>query len=185
MKIFGLQGVWFGGSICCETAIHFDFIPDLAHDEIDISKTTYASCLIRKRLSPKGAGDYHWSIHNKESDNIDSINQIWEAFNIYGKRFYDSFENYPYPFDNIQVKDLQDKNINLTERFHFHNKIEFAWLLKEINLQLNRLTIANEFSQFGIQEARNWALEVAKHNHGKIDEKYIEIYEKKFKINCP
>ncbi|WP_350289131.1 DUF4304 domain-containing protein [uncultured Croceitalea sp.] len=29
-NLCGIQGSWYGGSVCCETAIYFDFIPDLA-----------------------------------------------------------------------------------------------------------------------------------------------------------
>lgn len=29
VNIFGLQGTWMGGSVCCETAIHFDFYSGL------------------------------------------------------------------------------------------------------------------------------------------------------------
>ncbi|MBS1564259.1 MAG: DUF4304 domain-containing protein, partial [Bacteroidetes bacterium] len=66
VNIFGIQGSWMGGSVCCETAIHFDFIPALAGAEIDISKTTYSQCLIRKRLTPTGDGDYHWWFEDTE-----------------------------------------------------------------------------------------------------------------------
>jgi hypothetical protein len=185
IRVFGLQGAWFGGSVCCETAIHFDFIPDLAHTEINLDKISYASCLFRKRLSPKGYGDYHWTFKDNEFDNISSVNQIWDAFSKHGLNFYLSYDNFPSPFDRLQVKDFQDKSFNHIEKYHIFNKIEFAWFLKELNLLINRIDIAKEFSQYGLNEAKKWAIEMSKHNKGKIDEKYIEIYEKKFKITSP
>jgi len=135
VNIFGIQGSWYGGSVCCGTAIHFDFIPDLAHKEIDISKTTYASCIIRNRLSPKGSGDYHWMFRDREEENIKSVNQIWEAFETHGLSFYNDFANFPYPFDNINPKDLEiAHNYKLLDKYHITNSIHLAWLLKEINL---------------------------------------------------
>ena len=53
VNIFGLQGSWMGGDVCCETAIHFDFIPDLAHSDIDVSKTPLQAVLFDKDLAPK------------------------------------------------------------------------------------------------------------------------------------
>lgn len=185
VKIFGFQGAWFGGSVCCETAIHFDFIPDLAQDKIDINKITYASCLIRKRLSPKGVGDYHWNFKSSEEENIKSINQIWESFEKYGTKFYDSFDSFPKPFDTIKVKDLKKRNFRLLNDCFIPNMIEFAWILKEINLKIGKYEIAQEFADYGLVEANKWANEMAKNNRGKIDKEYIRIYEDKFKITSP
>ena len=109
VKIFGLQGSWYGGSVCCETAIHFDFISDLAGKPFD--KTTYAACIIRERLSPKGEGDYHWTFSDNEEDNVKSIKQIWDAFEKYGQRFYRDFDNFPEPFVSIKPKDFNQTNL--------------------------------------------------------------------------
>ena len=64
VNIFGIQGAWYGGSVSSEKEVHFDFITDLAHKQIDISKISYATCIIRKRLSLKGPGDYRWTFRN-------------------------------------------------------------------------------------------------------------------------
>jgi hypothetical protein len=154
VNIFGIQGSWSGGSVCCETAIHFDFIPDLAHKEIDISKTTYASCVIRNRLSPTGDGDYHWKFRDNAEDNIKSVNQIWDTFKIYGLTFYKDFVNFPFPFDAIKLHDLKaNNNFKLLGKYYINNSIHFAWLLKEINLFIGRQQIAKEFSGYGLDQA--------------------------------
>ena len=63
IQILGIQGSWHGGLVCCETAIHFDFIPDLAGKTDpskvlvrDLSKTNncYLAKQIRKRLKKEG-----------------------------------------------------------------------------------------------------------------------------------
>jgi hypothetical protein len=185
VKVFGFQGAWYGGSVCCETAIHFDFIPDLAQDNVDVNKITYASCLIRERLSPKGDGDYHWNFRDSEADNIESINQIWESFEKHGTRFYNSFNDFPNPFDKIKVKDLKKRNYRLIKNCFISNMIEFAWILKEINLKIGKYNNAQEFADYGLDEANKWAKELAKNNRGKIDYEYLRIYEDKFKITSP
>lgn len=180
VKIFGMQGSWAGGSVCCETAIHFDFIPDLAGRSND--KTTYGSCIIRKRLSPKGEGDYHWPFGNKEEETIKSIHQIWKTFKTYGPSFYDDFDNFPIPFDSIKVQDLSDRNYKLLGKYHIHNHINFAWLLKEINQFIGNIESAKDFAEFGIQETIGHAHSMAKDNRGRIDQEYIEINRKRFEI---
>lgn len=154
VNIFGIQGSWFGGSVCCETAIHFDFLKDLSHEEINISKTTYASCIIRNRLSPKGLGDYHWTFRDREEENLKSLNQIWEAFITHGMTFYNDFANFPYPFDAIEPKDLkQNENYRILNKYYLINPIHFAWLLKEINIFIGKLDKAKDFAEIGLTEA--------------------------------
>jgi len=187
VNIFGIQGSWYGGSVCCETAIHFDFIHDLAHKEIDISKTTYASCIIRNRLSPKGSGDYHWRFRDNEEENIKSVNQIWEAFETHGLSFYNDFANFPYPFDNINPKDLEiAHNYKLLDKYHITNSIHLAWLLKEINLFISRKEIAKDFSEVGMGQALTNAARMSSSSRsirakGNI-QKYIEVNREMFRI---
>ena len=177
VNIFGIQGSWYGGSVCCETAIHFDFIPDLAHKEIDISKTTYASCIIRNRLSRKGVGDYHWTFQDNEEDNIKSVIQIWDAFKTHGMTFYNDFANFPYPFDTIQPKDLEtNHNYKLLDKYYITNSIHFAWLLKEINLFIGRQDLAKDFSVFGLNQATENAERMASHSKSKKAKEDIENY---------
>ena len=180
VKIFGIQGSWMGGSVCCETAIHFDFIPDLAGKSS--SKISYASCIIRERLSPKGEGDFHWQFRNKEEENIKSIIQIWEAFKTHGQTFYKDFDNFPKPFDQIEVNDLSNRNYKLLNKYHIYNHINFAWILKEINQFIGNSKKAKEFSEFGIQETIDHAESMADNNRGRIDTEYIEINRKRFEI---
>jgi len=179
VNIFGLQGSWIGGSVCCETAIHFDFLRDVAHKEIDITKTTYASCLIRERLSPKGEGDWHWRVSNKEENNLNSINQIWEAFKTYGLKFYNDFANFPYPFDIIRPNDLSiSTNYKILNKYHVPNQIELAWLLKEINLFIGKKEIAEDFCELGMAKAITFTQGRSK----QATESYLEVYRDRFKI---
>lgn len=150
IQILGIQGSWYGGYVCCETAIHFDFIPDLA-GKTEPSRVSYASCLVRHRLSPKGEGDYIWTFRENEDENIKSLNQIFEALENHGLKFYKDFENFPHPFDKIQPKDfLIGKRVVLLDRYYVYNEFNFIWLLKEINLKIDRPNIAKEFSIIGI-----------------------------------
>ncbi len=156
IQILGIQGTWYGGSVCCETAIHFDFLPDMT-GKTDPTKISYASCLVRQRLSPKGEGDYHWTFKNKEDENIKSLNQIFEALENYGLKFYEDFENFPHPFDKIQPKEfLTDKRVVLLNKYYVYSEFNFIWLLKEINLKINRPEIAKEFSIIGIDKATKY-----------------------------
>ena len=189
VKIFGLQGSWYGGSVCCETAIHFDFIPDLAGKPFD--KTTYASCIIRERLSPKGEGDYHWRFSDNEEENIKSINQIWEAFEKYGQRFYQDFNNFPEPFSSIKLKDFNQtswlgfgkkKRMKILGKYYIYNEKNLGGLLMEINQFIGKRDLAKDFAELGMQMVNNHSNEMTKSNTGKADQTYLNIYRKLFKM---
>lgn len=156
IQIFGIQGSWHGGSVCCETAIHFDFIPDLI-GKTDPSKVSYASCFVRQRLSPKGEGDFHWRFRHNEVDNIRSLNQIFDALEKFGEKFYNDFKNFPNPFDKIKPNDfLTRQRVILLNKYYVYNEFNFIWLLKEINLKINKIEIAKEFSEIGIEKASRY-----------------------------
>jgi hypothetical protein len=187
VNIFGIQGAWYGGSVCCETAIHFDFIPDLAQKEIDIPKISYASCLIRKRLSPKAVGDHHWTFRDNEEDDIKSVNQIWEAFKTHGTNFYNDFANFPYPFDAINVNDLKtNPNYKLLDKYYITNSINFTWLLKEINLFIGKPDIAKEFSMYGLSQMAAHEGSMSGYSKSKKvkadNENYFKTIRKMFEI---
>jgi hypothetical protein len=180
VKVFGLQGTWAGGSVCCETAIHFDFIPDMAGREPH--KTSPASCIIRERLSPNGTGDYHWDFKASEEANVKSINQIWQAFATHGQAFYADFDHFPAPFDQIEVKDLSARDYKLMGKYHISNKIHFTWILKEINQFIGNNVRAKEFSDFGVHETLHHAQTMAQNNPGKLDAGFIEMNRERFEM---
>jgi hypothetical protein len=182
VNIFGLQGSWMGVDICCETAIHFDFIPDLAHSVIDVSKTSYASCIIRQRLSPKGVGDYHWAFRDREEENLKSINQIWDSFRTHGLIFYSDFEDFPKPFDSIRPSDIENcKNYRLLGKYYVINHIELVWLLKEINVFIGRNQTAKEFADLGLKMALAHADTMARKFKRKKEQDDIQQYRDKYK----
>ncbi len=189
VKIFGLHGSWLGGSIYCETAIHFDFIPDLAGKSFD--KTTFASCIIRERLSPNRSGDYSWTIRDNEEENIKSINQIWNAFEKNGLNFYQDFDNFPEPFSSIRPSHFNQstllgfgkkKRIKILDKYYVHNEIHLAWLLGEINQFIGKMDLAKDFSKLGMEMVYDHASVMAKSNNGKFDQTYIDVNKKLFKI---
>ncbi|WP_100616373.1 DUF4304 domain-containing protein [Confluentibacter citreus] len=183
-NIFGLQGSWYGGSVCCETAIYFDFMPDLAG--LSFEKSTYASCLIRKRLSPKGEGDYHWNFSNDLEKNIESVKSIWKAFEQHGIKFYEDFADFPHPFDKIKPIDLiNSDNYRIHGKYYVGNHIELANLLKDINILLGRREIAKEFSVIGINRANNLAnrlLVGRKTKTYRESERFIEMQIKRLTV---
>lgn len=176
IQIFGIQGSRYGGSVCCETAIHFDFIPDLA-GKTDSSKVSYASCLIRQRLSPNGEGDYHWTFRDNEDDNIKFLNQILEALDKFGGKFYQDFNNFPSPFDSIKPNDfLINKRVVLLDKYYIHNEFNFIWLLKEINLKINRSDIARQFSEIGIDKALKYYNKVIDETKSKNQKELTKVF---------
>ncbi|WP_210414231.1 DUF4304 domain-containing protein, partial [Leptospira meyeri] len=154
IQIFGIYGTWMGGTLYCETAIHFDFIPDLA-GKFDPSKISCASCLIRERLSPNGNGAFQWKIKTKKEENIHSLDRIFNAFEEYGSQFYKDFENFPKPFDLIKPSEFDNnKSVKVLDKYYIMNDIYFIYLLKEINLRMNLPKIAKTFSDIGIEKAK-------------------------------
>ncbi len=189
VKIFGIQGNWYGGSVICETAIHFDFIPDLAGNSF--SKTTYASCIIRERLSPKGAGDYHWKLGDKENENIETINEIWAAFEQHGTSFYNDFKEFPHPFDSIDPSDLNKRslfglgrrqNYRILGKYHIPNEIHLIWLLKEIHWFLGNTDRCKSFAELGLEVANQHATEMAKNSNGTLDQDLIKLNRQLFEL---
>ena len=176
IQILGIQGSWYGGSVCCETAIHFDFIPDLA-GKTDPSKVSYASCLIRQRLSPKGEGDYHWTFRDNEDDNIKSLNQIFEALEKFGEKFYQDFNNFPSPFERMKPSDfLNNKRVVLLDKYYVYSEFNFIWLLKEINLKINRPEIARKFSEIGIDKASKYYNKLIDETKSKKQKELTKVF---------
>jgi Domain of unknown function (DUF4304) len=187
VNILGIQGSWYGGSVCCETAIHFDFIPDLAQSAVNVPKIKYASCLIRKRLHPKGDGDYHWYFRDKDDENVQSIKQIFQAFEHYGEKFYADFKNFPFPFDTITPENvISTKHYKILDKYHIRNAIDLMWLLKEINLFIGRRTAAEQFSAAGIlmteEHERNMIASCRSKFAIKQNEQYFNLKKEKFRI---
>ncbi|WP_282117960.1 hypothetical protein [Maribacter aquivivus] len=139
VNVFGFQGNWKEeedfynphllnkDTICCETAIHFDFLPDF-------EKIRYPFCEVRNRLSPLGEGNYHWGFSSNEDKNIEMIDSIWTAFENHSPKFYKDFENFPYPFDQIKPEDIEKSVfIKILNKYHFYIYSGSAKLLKDIN----------------------------------------------------
>ncbi|WP_397447865.1 DUF4304 domain-containing protein [Polaribacter sp. R77954] len=184
-NIFGIQGSWYGGEVCCETAINFEFMNKLYG--IEFKKETYASSLIRKRLSPKGEGDHHWYFSNNIEKNIESVNSIWKAFEKHGLNFYNDFNNFPHPFDKIKPKDLKSgKSHKILGKYFVVNQIELTNILKELNLLLGNTRIAEEFSRVGLERINEHSKRILTGNKNnkyyKQSEKYIEKLIKNMKI---
>ncbi|MCK0108009.1 DUF4304 domain-containing protein [Flavobacteriaceae bacterium S0825] len=183
-NLFGIQGSWYGGSVCCETAIYFDFIPDLAG--LNFEKSTYASSLIRKRLSPKGDGDYHWNFSNDLEKNIESVKSIWNAFEEHGIKFYNDFGDFPHPFDKINPNDLRKSdNYFILGKYNIGNNVEVANLLKEVNTIIGRREIAQEFSEIGIERVNILAerlLVGRKTKTYRKNERFIEMQIEKLRV---
>ncbi len=187
VSIFGIQGTWMGGSVCCETAIHFDFIADMGYGKIDVKKFSYAGCIIRQRLSPKGEGDFHWKFNDNPEENLKSINQIWSAFETHGLKFYSDFENFPKPFDSIKPADIErSKNYRILDKYYVINQIELVWLLKEINIFIGRRETAYEFAELGLRMALKHAGSMSLQFKGKKAQadiqNYRDTYSRKFNI---
>ena len=184
VKIFGIQGMWYGGSVDCKTAIHFDFIPDLAG--LPFNKSTYASCLIRKQLTPNGEGGYQWKLSDDLEKNIESVYSIWYAFEKHGETFYRDFADFPHPFDQITPQDLESSNnYRILGKYHISNSIEFANLLKEINLLIGNKVVAKEFSQIGIDRTKELGKKLwvgRKTKSYRETEKFIELQIEKLTI---
>jgi hypothetical protein len=185
VNIFSLHGSWMGGSITCETAIHFDFIPDLAGR--DYRKTTSASCIVRQPLAPKS----DWWFHSNEEQNRKSVEQIWKAFQQTEISFYKDFQNFPEPFSSIKPEDFDRKrlfgfgsrkNLKILGKYHIYNEINLIWLLKEIHELFGNPHSAKAFSELGMKYALEHANEMAKHTKGKLDEQYISSYRKLFQL---
>lgn len=185
VNIFSLHGSWTGGSITCETAIHFDFIPDLAGR--DYKKTTSASCIIRQPLTPNS----DWQFHSNEEQNKKSIEQIWTAFQQTETAFYNDFQNFPEPFNSIKLEDFgkksllglgSKKNLKVLGKYHISNEINLIWLLKEIHELLGNADTAKTFAELGMKYTLEHANEMAKGTNGKIDDQYISSYRKLFQL---
>lgn len=188
VKIFGLHGTWMGGTIYCETAIHFDFIPDLAGNPHN--KTTFASCIIRERLFSDKA-EHYITISEDKAENIKKINKLWEEFQGAGQAFYRDFDTFPETFASIKPKHFNQrrffcfgpkKRIKILNKYFITNEIHLAWLLKEINLFIGRSAIAKEFADLGMQMINESASKWAKEGYAQMNQSYLETITERFKI---
>ena len=133
--------------------------------------------MVRQRLSPKGEGDYHWTFRDNEDDNIKSLNQIFEALEKFGEKFYQDFNNFPSPFDRIKPNDfLTKERVVLLDKYYVYNEFNFIWLLKEINLKINKPEIARQFSEIGIDKASKYYSKLIDETKSKKQKELTKVY---------
>ncbi|MEZ4687965.1 MAG: hypothetical protein R3B47_18445 [Bacteroidia bacterium] len=161
--------------------MHFDFFPDLAGRHF--SKTTQASCLFRKRLTPSGQGDYHWGFHDNDELNIISINQIWDTFERVGLSFYKDFNEFPKPFDSVTPEDFLNTSHDVLGQYRISNDSPYAlWLFKEINTFLGRPQTASKFAEMVQAKVYDSAKIRSGRKKGELDMDYIKSMERLFVI---
>ena len=133
--------------------------------------------MVRQRLSPKGEGDYHWTFRDNEDDNIKSLNQIFEALEKFGEKFYQDFNNFPSPFDRIKPNDfLTKERVVLLDKYYVYNEFNFIWLLKEINLKINKPEIARQFSEIVIDKASKYYNKLIDETKSKKQKELTKVY---------
>ncbi|WP_278035082.1 hypothetical protein [Flavobacterium nitratireducens] len=133
--------------------------------------------MVRQRLSPKGEGDYHWTFRDNADDNIKSLNQIFEALEKFGEKFYQDFNNFPSPFDRIKPNDfLTKERVVLLDKYYVYNEFNFIWLLKEINLKINKPEIARQFSEIVIDKASKYYNKLIDETKSKKQKELTKVY---------
>lgn len=106
LQFFGSK---YGGEGYVEMGVHLDFLPDSIHQPLNPKKITTLDCFTRHSLlleNGKQMVDYG----SDESETKESIELIYKMIVEEAIPYFELFNNFPSPFDEISVRDLQTKN---------------------------------------------------------------------------
>ena len=126
-------------------------------------------------------------IKKDEEQNIQSLNQIFEVLEEFGEKFFKDFENFPHPFDKIKPNNfINNTRVLVLDKYFIYNEFNFIWALKEINLKIDNLEKAKEFSKIGIEKATKYFQKIINDTKSKkqkeLNNQFLETLVKKLKI---
>jgi len=104
-------------------------------------------------LTPKKVtnSSYDWPLKDSKEFNTNKINQLWEAIENHGKRFFDRFNNFPEPFLKLKPEDFKNGMVELFDKYEVFHQVNYMNFLKEIHLSLNQIETATKFSNLALE----------------------------------
>ena len=103
IQIFGNK---YGGEGWVEVGVHLDFLPDSVHEPIDLKKINTIDCFARHSLHLENGNQMvDYGIDEKEAE--ESIGLMYEMIFNQGMPYFDLFQDFPSPFDQISLTDLK------------------------------------------------------------------------------
>jgi hypothetical protein len=129
----------YGGRCWVEVGIHLDFLPDSLHKPIEIKKIKTIGCFTRHSLHLEN-GNQMVDYGVDELEAKESIDLIFNIIIKSGIPYFNLFNSFPAPFNNISLVDLKKGNPKF-DKF----KINLGSMLT--TLQLARIKYFMEFRE--------------------------------------
>lgn len=154
----------YGGSCCIDLAVHFDFLPYNADEEIvPPNKVDPWACDFRKRLAPRGLDtDSWWEYGNNEAESLESISDMKNKFIQLGLPYLGQFRDFPEPFYSIKVAELEEYKRDMSRGGISHDsrlyklgsppEIRLAMRIAQVNLFIGDYDKAKMFAEWALKQ---------------------------------
>ncbi len=152
---FGIQASRYGGQCCAEYGIQPKEIESIGEYKLNFKKLRFSSCELRSRLAKPGKGDQWWTYSDKEEENKQIANQIFDLFISQALPTIDAFKSDPNIMDRIEVSDLENPYINVSNKLEgispMFGDIRFAWALTKV-YELKNPDKSKQFAKYGLSK---------------------------------
>ncbi len=141
----------YGGECWVEIGVHLDFLKNIGRKDYDLKNITCHSLDIRRRISPDKTENYAWKYKDTDEKNELIIKSIWDTFITDGQEFMDQFNEFPKPFLDIEITDIDKRDENYQIKgIPLPPDVRTAWYLSQVYLYIGETEKAEEFADFGL-----------------------------------
>lgn len=128
-----------------------DFLPDLFFGPIDPKKIRAVECCYRHSLHlPNGKHMVDYGINEEEAKF--SLDLIYKMIVADGVPYFNLFNNFPTPFDQIELIDLKTNN-PVFDKYHLSlDSIRTTINLARINLKIGKSEQSRQFCNYGLTQ---------------------------------
>lgn len=149
--ILSFQPDKYGGECWVEVGVHLDFLRNVGGEEYDLKKINCTWLDIRRRISPDNSDSYTWKYQDTEDKNRKVLEDIWETFTTDGKDFFNQFKNFPCPFQDIEISDIDNRDENYQIKgLPLPPDVRTAWYLSQVFDYVGDKDKASRFADFGL-----------------------------------
>jgi len=172
----GIQERSDNAAFCVNLGVHLAFLPVAGQSGApDVNSITTVDCEIMSRLGWRDESEHWWEFKSLES----SVADVIACYEEHGRSYFDRFSNFPHPFVDIGVDDLDNDDVSTL--FPIMTRVRKLLLIARVYDYLDDSKSAVYFSRIGLDAAgRAVAPKVAfrailkKHEAGKRDSPIVE-----------
>jgi len=141
----------YGKQCWVEVGVHLDFLKNIGGTDYDLKKIDCSWLDIRRRISPDKSDNYTWKYLDTEDKNKIVLENIWDTFMTNGQDFFIQFKEFPSPFQEIEITDIDKRNEKYQVKgLPLPSDVRTAWLLAQVYDYIGDKKKAVEFANFGL-----------------------------------